>query len=122
MGAVALALTGCADDGGDAGGTDALEVTADEFAYSPSEWTVDAGEFSLEFTNEGGTEHEFVVLDDEIASEEEFTEDLVIDETEAEAGETVSHTFTLDEAGTYQVICAIQGHFDSGMGCTLVVE
>lgn len=121
-GVVTLALTGCGDDGEGGDDANAIEVSADEFKYSPSEWTVDAGEFSLEFTNEGGTEHEFVILNEEIGSEDAFTEDQVIDETEAESGETVSHTFTLEEPGTYQVICAIQGHFNSGMAGTLTVE
>ena len=30
--------------------------------------------------------------------------------------------FTVDEAGTYQVICAIETHFDAGMEGTLTVE
>ena len=118
VGFLALAIAGCSDDGG----SNRIDVTADEFSYAPNEWTVDAGEFTVEFTNDGGTKHEFVILTGQIASEDEYTSDLALDETEAESGETSTGTFTIDEPGTYQVMCAIGGHFDSGMEGTLTVE
>jgi uncharacterized cupredoxin-like copper-binding protein len=83
---------------------------------------VDAGEFDLEFTNDGSVDHEWVIMNEPIASEEEFTEEGVLDEVETGPGETVTATFTVDEAGEYQVICGLEGHFDAGMEGTLTVE
>ena len=118
VGFVVLAATSCSDDEG----ADTIAVTADEFSYAPSEWTVGAGDFDVEFTNDGGTKHEFVILSEPIETEDEYTSDLALDEVEAESGETITKTFTLDEPGTYQVFCAIGGHCNSGMSGTLTVE
>jgi hypothetical protein len=38
------------------------------------------------------------------------------------AGESATQKFTVDEAGTYQVICAIETHFNAGMEGALTVE
>ncbi|MET0880054.1 MAG: cupredoxin domain-containing protein, partial [Acidimicrobiales bacterium] len=86
------------------------------------EWTVPAGEFELEFTNDGSTDHEWVIMTEPITSEAEFTEEGVLDEVETGAGETVTATFTVDDAGEYQIICGLEGHFDAGMEGTLTVE
>jgi len=116
-----VGATACGDDGdSDDGG--ALDTTASEFEFSPSEWTVDAGEFDLEFTNDGSVDHEWVIMQEPITAETEFTEEGVLDEVETGPGETVTATFTVDEAGEYQVICGLEGHFDAGMAGTLTVE
>jgi len=117
-GVVEFLAVGCGDDGDD--GSGGLEATASEFQFEPDDWTVDAGEFDLEFTNDGSVDHEWVI--EPIASEEEFTEEGVLDEVETGPGETVTATFTVDEAGEYQVICGLEGHFDAGMEGTLTVE
>ncbi len=119
-GAVSLLAVACGDDGDDA--TGGLEATATEFSFEPNDWTVDAGEFDLEFTNDGSVDHEWVIMNEPIASEEEFTEEGVLDEVETGPGETVTATFEVDEAGEYQVICGLEGHFDAGMEGTLTVE
>lgn len=122
VGAVAILATGCGDDGGGDGADDAIEATATDFEFEPDDWTVPAGDFSLELTNDGAVDHEFVIMNEEIDSEADFAEDLVLDEVEAPPGETVDYDFTVDEAGTYQVLCALEGHFDAGMEGTLTVE
>jgi uncharacterized cupredoxin-like copper-binding protein len=44
-------------------------------------------------------------------------------EVEAIAGgASTTESITIDEPGTYQVICALPGHFDEGMQGTLTVE
>ena len=83
---------------------------------------MDAGEFDLEFTNDGSVDHEWVIMEEPITAETEFTEEGVLDEVETGPGETVTATFTVDEAGEYQVICGLEGHFDAGMEGTLTVE
>ena len=111
----------CSDD--DGASTD-IEATATEFEFDPSEWTVPAGEeFTIDFTNDGSVEHEWAVLKEPIESEDEFTEDNVLFEVEAiEADSSTTEEFTVEEAGEYQVICAIETHFDGGMEGTLTVE
>jgi plastocyanin len=77
----------------------------------------------MDFTNDGNVEHEWAVMNTEIDSEADFEEDKVLFEVEAiPAGESTSQGFTVDEAGTYQVVCAIESHFDAGMEGTLTVE
>ena len=115
------------DDGGDdAGASSSIDVEARDFEFDPDSWTVAAGEeFTVDFANEGDTEHEWAVLKagEDIEAESEFAEEKVAFEIEATpAGESVSQAFTLEDAGTHQVICALPGHFTSGMEGTLTVE
>ncbi len=120
--ATTLALTGCSGDGDDA----SLQASATEYAFTPTAWTVTAGEaFDVTLTNVGVVEHEWAVikLGEDLDSEEDFTEDKVLFEVEKiAAGTDTTQTFTVDAPGTYQVVCALEGHFDQGMEGTLVVE
>lgn len=126
---LALSLAACGGDGEEAGG---LQATATEYAFAPSSWTVEAGsEASITVDNEGAATHEWTVLADgrTIDSEDELPEDedvllseWVHTEVEVEPGESETLEFTAPEAGTYQVVCAIPGHFDQGMEGTLTVE
>ena len=116
----ALVLTGCGGSEPD------IAVTTTEYQFAPASWSATAGEeFSIELTNDGSVEHEWAVvkLGEDIASGDEFEEDRVLLEVEAvPAGEGATESFTIEEAGTYQVICALVGHFDEGMEGTLTVE
>lgn len=124
---LAVVAAGCGDDGGGGGeASNAIEATAQEYEFTPDAWTVNAGEeFEIDFTNDGTVQHEWAViaLGEDIASEDEFTEAKVMLEVEAiDAGTTTTESFTIDEPGTYQVICAIETHFDQGMEGSLTVE
>lgn len=120
-----LGLGACGDDDDDEAST-SIEATASEFEFDPNSWSVPAGaEFTIRFENDGSVEHEWAVIKrgQDIESEAEFAEERVLFEVEAiPAGESTTETFTVDEAGSYQVICAIDGHFDAGMEGTLTVE
>jgi uncharacterized cupredoxin-like copper-binding protein len=127
----ALALVVSACDGG--GGADtSLEVTTTEFQFSPDSWTVPAGEeITIEITNEGTVLHEWVLMQPGVSieseadlpeTEEELLADFVYVEDEVEAGDAKTLTFDAPAAGAYQVICAIEGHFDGGMEGSLTVE
>ena len=124
----ALVLAGCGDDDDEGGGepSTSIEATASEFQFEPDSWTVPEGdEFTIDFANDGTVEHEWAVLKlgDDIDDEADFAEDKVLFEVEAiPAGESTTEQFTVDEAGTYQVICAIETHFDAGMEGSLTVE
>jgi uncharacterized cupredoxin-like copper-binding protein len=123
LGALTVAIIGwaCAP----AGGTPATSITADaaEFAFTPNSWTVAADkEISITFNNKGQVDHEWVIIKDQkqIANESEFAEDLVYFEVEAlPAGQNTTETFTAPAAGTYQIICALEGHLNAGMKGTL---
>lgn len=127
LGATALLLGACGDDDADGAAATSTEIEAEgtEFQFDPDSWAVPAGEeFTIDFTNAGSVEHEWAVLEEgeDIESEDEFAEDKVLFEVEAiPAGESVTESFTVEDAGTYQVICAIEGHFDAGMEGTLTV-
>ena len=96
-------------------------VSAIEFEFIPNSGVIGAGDTEVVFTNAGSILHEFAVLSQPIETEGEFSEDLVLFEVEAEAGETVRGTLSV-EPGSYQVVCVIQGHFSAGMKGTLVVS
>lgn len=123
-----MIVAGC--DGGDEASTD-LAVTTSDFQFSPDSWTVPAGEeISIDITNEGSVLHEWVLMQPGVSieseadlpeTEEELLADFVYVEDEVEAGETKTLTFTAPEAGTYQIICAIETHFDAGMEGSLTV-
>jgi plastocyanin len=121
-----LALGACGDDDDDGEASTSIEATASDFMFEPDSWTVPAGEqFTIEFNNEGSVEHEWAVirLDQDLDSEADFAEDKILFEVEAlPAGESTTEEFTVDDAGTYQVICGIETHFDAGMEGTLTVE
>jgi plastocyanin len=123
--AALLVLSGCGDDDGSAAST-SIEATASEFQFEPDSWTVPAGEeFTIDFENDGAVEHEWAVikLGEDLEAEADFAEEKVLFEVEAiPAGESTSQQFTVEEPGTYQVICAIETHFDAGMEGSLTVE
>jgi plastocyanin len=90
-----LLFTACGgDDGGNSGGgSETLQVTARDFEFADTAPSAPSGtEVTVEFTNEGDTEHSFTV------------EDLDV-EVEAEGGESATTTFTADEPGTFEFHC-----------------
>jgi uncharacterized cupredoxin-like copper-binding protein len=109
-----------------------ISATMEDFAFTPTEWTVAAGEeITVELTNDGSVEHEWVILQSGVnisseselpETEEELLADFVYWEDEVEPGETKTVTFTAPPAGEYQILCAIEGHFDAGMEGTLISE
>lgn len=94
-----------ADDGG--GGAGGLEITATDNEFNNEELTAAAGaEVTLELTNEGSSLHNWIVEDQDIATE------LI------PGGETATVTFTL-EAGEYDYLCEVHPQEMTG---TLIVE
>jgi len=121
----ALGLGGC----GDSGPSTEISATLQEFKFSPTDWTVAAGqEITLDLENTGAVLHEFVILKPGVtiaseadlpATEEELLANFVYWEIELENGQTTKATFTAPPAGTYQVICATEDHFNAGMKASL---
>ncbi len=114
LGAVALVASAC---GGDHGHTEAsdvpdgartIEMTGDQFRFSPDRITVSEGEgVAIRLTSED-LEHDFVI--------DEFDAHVG-----AKAGETATGGFTASRAGTYTFYCSVPGHREAGMTGTLEV-
>ena len=122
---------GSDDYGGDDSSAAELDATLSDFQFEPDGWTAAADEdVTITLTNESDVTHEWVILQQgaEIESEadlpeteEELLADFVLTETEVEPGATQDMVFNVP-AGTYQIICAIEGHFDAGMEGSLTVQ
>lgn len=130
----ALLLASCGDDAPST--TTELSVTGtDELAFEPDAFAVPVGtEVTVEFTAEDAVEHDLVVegaamagmTGEEGHGEDEEEDDHATDESDlhvahADAGETATATFTIDEAGTYEVFCTVPGHREAGMVAELTV-
>ncbi len=107
------------------------DVDANTMLLTPSPSTAPAGEVTFEVTNSGTQEHEFVVIQSDLALEDlpfddaadEVIEDelTVVDEIESlMPGETKTLTVTL-VAGSYALICNLEGHFRMGMRSAFTV-
>ncbi|MDH3399165.1 MAG: cupredoxin domain-containing protein [Acidimicrobiia bacterium] len=113
------------------GASTSIKVALNDFSMSPDSWEVPTGEtITIEITNDGAVDHEWVLLQPGVtiaseadlpATEEELLADFVYWEEEVLAGETGTFTFVAPAVGTYQIICAIESHFDAGMKGELTV-
>ena len=117
----ALALTGC-------GKNYSTELTVDmtEFMYSPTEFTIPAGqEITLTLKNDGAVGHEFVIMNFGKTATLPFSDDdegNIYWEHEVEPGNTETVTFTApSELGDYEVVCGTAGHLENGMQAKLTV-
>ena len=147
--AVVLAATSmsCAQDGNDASGSLVVDTSASGSAANEvnliagtvEEWKVSvaptaamAGEVKFTIENNGTIGHEFLVvktdiLDGKITLDgDHFAEPSpgleVIDEIgEFPAGSTELLVLTLD-AGNYQLVCNLPGHYAAGMHTSFVVS
>jgi uncharacterized cupredoxin-like copper-binding protein len=109
----AIGLAACGgDDAADA--TTRISVAGtDNLRFDPDVFTVPAGQqVTVELTAEPAVEHDFVIEDANGGD---------LDVVFAEAGQTATGTFTIDEAGTYTVYCSIPGHRTAGMEAELRV-
>jgi uncharacterized cupredoxin-like copper-binding protein len=119
---LALLLTAC----GNSGPATKINFTLTDFAFSPGEVTVPAGqEITLHITHAGSMEHNFMVMKFGTYAGEIFDEadqDNVFWEMALQPGDSKTVLFTAPERpGTYQVICGMPGHLQSGMVGKLIV-
>ncbi len=129
----ALLISACGGDGdggsdngeGSAGTPTSFTVQAGDFTFTPDALTVAANtDVTVTLENDGTIEHDWVVLKAgiNITSEADFSEGLVETEVRSIAPGS-SGTVTLNlTSGTYQVICAVSGHFTAGMEGSLRVS
>ena len=124
-------VVACGSDD-DGGGSTEISATMEEFEFTPASWSVAANEeITVNLENKGSVEHEWVILRPGVTieseadlpeTEEELLADFVYWEDEVEPGDSKTLTFTAPAAGEFQIICAIEDHFDAGMNGTLTVE
>lgn len=119
---LSLVLSAC----GGGGPSTTLDVTMTDFKFEPTEFTVPAGqEITVNATNNGAVEHEFVIFKLGTDAGEKFgdeDEENIYWEVEVFPGQNASGTFTAPaEAGEYYVTCGIEGHLEAGMNGKLIV-
>jgi plastocyanin len=92
-------------------GAPELVVVGTDFAFEPAALHLDAGEpVNVVFeASEGG--HNFVV-----ATDDPFALPIV------DEGETTTGALTIDEPGTYELVCTVPGHAEEGMVGTVEVS
>jgi manganese oxidase len=88
-------------------GSEVVDVTLGDLFIEPAMIHAPAGTVTFRITNDGGTQHNFVI---EGAGSTEMIE----------SGDSAELTVDLEE-GTYPVICAVPGHADGGMKAELMV-
>lgn len=91
-------------------GAPTQNVTAREFSFSPAEFRVEVGAtLNVDFHNAGTISHTFTItaLDFEL---------------ETNGGQTASGALRVDRAGTYEFICTVAGHAQSGMRGRLIAS
>ncbi len=119
--AIAMLLAACGDSGSDdtadgAGDGIQIAVGATDFDFSPDAYLADAGaEVTVTLSNEGTVEHNWVLLETPIESEDDLESVNVLAEATAQPGATGTIAFTAPPAGDYQVVCDVPGHFAAGM-------
>jgi uncharacterized cupredoxin-like copper-binding protein len=119
---LSLVLTAC----GGGGPSTNLKVDMVEFMFTPTEYTVPAGqEITLELTNNGAVLHDFIIMNLGADVGQNFgDEDEPNIYWKAELGPGTSGTYTFtapDQPGEYQVVCGTPGHYISGMAAKLIV-
>jgi uncharacterized cupredoxin-like copper-binding protein len=114
-----LSFAGCGggDDASDTtagtgggGGGQTIDVAASDFMFAPADLTAEAGELTINLTNDGQSDH---ALEIEGNGVEEETDTI-------SPGDSASLTVTLED-GTYEIYCPVDGHKAMGMVGTLTV-
>jgi len=97
-----------------------LSFTMTDFAFDPSEFTVPAGEeITLHVTHHGTMQHSFIIMKHGTNAGELFDDADKVNifwEIDLQPGDSETIVFTAPEQpGTYQIICGMPGHLQSGM-------
>lgn len=115
--ALVVAIVGVRSDGssqsasGATGGArPTIEVTLNDFSFSPATITIPTGGATLKLSNKGAATHNLQVAD------------LGIKSPDVVSGETYSLEVGGQSAGSYKVICPQPGHEGAGMVGTMVVS
>lgn len=131
----AVVLAACGQEG-DTPETAAPETTttltvsgSDGIAFEPDAFSVPAGEdVTVELTAGTAVLHDLVIAEAGAAATASATGEPVgpigdadVFVVRAEAGETATTSFRVDEPGSYELYCSVPGHRQGGMVATLTV-
>ena len=105
----AFVLAGCGGGGGASPGGSTIEVILQDYKFTPNPINATKGAVTFKLTNKAAQLHDFSIPDLKV-------------NIPVEAGKTVTQTVTLDQAGTFQVICNQPAHKDSGMTAQIIVK
>jgi uncharacterized cupredoxin-like copper-binding protein len=119
---LALTLSACAKSGP----STEISFTMTDFAFNPNEFTVPAGEdITIKVAHNGTMEHSFIVMKYATDAGEMFDEadkTNVYWEVDLQPGDSETVLFRAPGTpGTYQIICGMPGHLQSGMIGKLIV-
>lgn len=131
-------LAACGGDDTPEATTDLAVTATDGLAFDPDGFSVPAGEeVTVTLTSAPAVEHDLVVegagavgmvgeaghgdAGDHAMDEDHSMGGDDLHVAHANAGETVTATFTIDEPGEYRVYCSVPGHRQGGMETTLTV-
>jgi uncharacterized cupredoxin-like copper-binding protein len=103
-----------------------ISFSMTDFAFNPNEFTVPAREqITLSVTHNGTMEHNFIIMKYGTDAGDIFDEEDQVNvfwEVALQPGDSETVSFTAPEQpGTYQVICGMPGHLQSGMIGKLIV-
>jgi len=117
-----LSLSACTQRGT----SNKLTVEMTDFAFTPSQFTIPAGqEITFHVIHKGLVEHDFIIMKLNTDVGPHFNEEdqpNVYWQIKVQAGDSETVTFTAPaEPGTYQIVCGMAGHVESGMVGTLEV-
>jgi uncharacterized cupredoxin-like copper-binding protein len=106
-----------------------LTIELSEFAFTPKEFTLTAGQpYVLKVVDKGDVKHEFTAEDFFGSVAFRKAEDASAEfkapaprEVEVFAGKTIELYLIPTKAGTYRLVCEIEGHFEAGMFGTITV-
>jgi uncharacterized cupredoxin-like copper-binding protein len=111
-----------------AAATGSLTIRMTEFAFDPKDAVAKAGKVTISAPNDGKVTHELVVLKTDADPAKLPMKGNEVDEStsvgeiaDVEAGATKKHAFKL-EPGRYVMVCALPGHYQSGMYGSLTVR
>jgi uncharacterized cupredoxin-like copper-binding protein len=127
FGLLSLCVVLAACGGGGNKASNSIHVTMTDFQFTPNTFTVPAGQqINFTATNNGGTQHSFVVMKQGSEVSGGFSEkdqaNVLWEQAAIPAGQTVQATFTApNQPGDYQIVCAVPGHIEAGMVGTLKV-
>jgi len=114
-----------------AGGPEKVQVTEKDFSITLSPNVVQPGQVEFDLTNQGPSEHEFVIFKTDLAPDKLPTKNGIVDESassltkvfeQSQYAANTSKTANVKlDAGHYVIICNLPGHYLQGMRAGLVV-
>jgi plastocyanin len=112
--------TGSTTTASDPSNPEGVVVVTDEYSFSPAVLAL-AEPGLVELRNVGGLAHTWTVMAEPIDAESDLSGSEPLAETRVDMGQSATADISEILPGTYQVVCAIPGHFSAGMKGELIV-